>query len=241
MEVVTFNGKASDSFDIPILIESPPTYVYPERDYEVQHVPGRNGDIYIDKNSYKNVQRSYALAAGDDYESYDKLANQIATWLHSATGYAKLYDTYEPEYYRMAMYVETGTLTPIVRNGIRITANFNCKPQRFLHSGDDVITVSSSNTNITNPTQYTSRPIVTVYGSGVGTVTINGIKVTLNDIDTYTVLNSEIDDAYKGTVNKNPYIVLDNGIFPELKAGDNTIIFTGGVTKVEVIPKWWTL
>jgi phage-related protein len=40
--------------------------------------------------------------------------------------------------------------------------------------------------------------------------------------------------------NRNSTITLNNG-FPKLVPGENNISFSGGITSVEVIPKWWTL
>lgn len=46
MGVITFNGIASDKLGIQV--EHPPGYETPKKDYEIVHVPGRNGDVYID-------------------------------------------------------------------------------------------------------------------------------------------------------------------------------------------------
>lgn len=64
--------------------------------------------------------------------------------------------------------------------------------------------------------------------------------VKISDIGNCIVINSEIQDAYEGTINKNSYISLNNG-FPKLGIGENEISFSGGITHIEMIPKWWTL
>ena len=56
----------------------------------------------------------------------------------------------------------------------------------------------------------------------------------------YKTIDSELQDAYKGTTNCNSLVTLSNG-FPKLIKGENEISFSGGITSVEVIPKWWTL
>ena len=55
------------------------------------------------------------------------------------------------------------------------------------------------------------------------------------------VIDSELQDAYHGTSNWNKNITLNDRRFPKLKAGENLISFSGGITSVEVIPRWWTL
>lgn len=43
----------------------------------------------------------------------------------------------------------------------RATLEFNCKPQRFLNSGDTAQTISTSGGTITNPTAFY---VITAYG-----------------------------------------------------------------------------
>ena len=44
---------------------------------------------------------------------------------------------------------------------------------------------------------------------------------------------------YKGTLLKNSDVVGDK--FPTLAYGANTITFSGGITSVEIIPRWISL
>ena len=50
MGVIIFNGIPSTNYGIHV--EKPPVYATPERDYEVVHIPGRNGDLVIDNGSW---------------------------------------------------------------------------------------------------------------------------------------------------------------------------------------------
>ena len=237
MGVITFNGVSSERFGI--LVELEPNYEYPERDYELVHVPGRNGDIVIDKGSYKNVTRSYYLAVGKLDQNFVDMANNISKWLHSASGYARLEDTYEPKYYRLAMYREGGTINNLFRHAGRINVKFDCKPQRYLKSGEQKI-VFIENGQIVNPTEYEARPMITVIGAGDGNLRIGSTTVSVSGIEQSITIDSELGDAYKGTLNLNSKVRLSNG-FPTFKPGINEIIFSGGITSVEVVPKWWTL
>jgi phage-related protein len=237
MGVITFNGISSQERGIQV--ERLPGYETPERDYEVIHVPGKNGDLVIDMGSYKNVSRSYQIAKGSLNGDFSSIANNISEWLHSASGYARLEDSYEPAYYRLAVYMESSSIENLWGNAGRVTINFDCKPQRFLKSGDNPVTVGSGG-NLNNPTGFDSLPIITVRGSGNGVLTIGDYIVNISSITSSITINSEIQDAYNGTTNRNSTISLSNG-FPKLTAGGNRIAFSGGITSVEVIPKWWTL
>lgn len=237
MGVIIFNGQSTK--DLNIVVEQPPSYQMPEKDYDVTHIPGRNGDIVIDNGSYQNVTRSYEIAIGELDGDFATMANSISEWLHSASGYVRLEDSYEPSYYRLAYYSDSVEVENILSNAGKCTIDFNCKPQRFLKTGDTKTTFTSAGT-ITNPTIFTSLPIINVKGSGKGVLRVGEYVVTISSISTSVTIDSEIQDAYKGTENKNSTITLDKG-FPKLVKGNNSISFTGGITSVEVIPKWWTL
>lgn len=237
MGVVIFNGVAS--LDYGIVVEHPPEYQTPAKDYEVIHIPGRNGDLVIDNGSYQNVERSYQIAIGDPKKDFTEMANRIAEWLNSASGYARLEDSYEPEYYRMAMFQEEVSIENILQHAGRATVHFQCKPQRFLKSGEEAVRVSDSLV-LRNPTGFSSLPVITVYGVGSGKLCVGDQEITISDINGPLVLDSEIQDVYSGSTNRNSDVVLSNG-FPKLASGENYIVCNGGITYMEVIPRWWTL
>lgn len=244
MGVIIFNGKSSR--DYGIVVETPPDHAWPEKDYDVVHVPGRNGDLLFDNGSYKNVARSYEVALGRRDGNFYEMVDRILTWLHSASGYARLEDSYEPEYYRLAAYREGQSLTNILGQAGRATITFDCKPQRYLKEGEEGRVFTSSGRSIWNPTLFTSFPLIkmTMTANTAAVLTVNNCTVSIA-ASTYTnntlCIDSELQDVYSGTSNKNSIITLNTGSFPVLSSGDNEISFSGGITKVEVVPKWWTL
>lgn len=241
MGVVIFNGRSSK--DIGLVVEHLPGYETPERDYEIVHVPGRNGDVVIDKGSYKNVKRQYQIAMLSMDERFPELSNRISEWLHSASGYARLEDTYEPEYYRMAMYSESGSFTNIVNHASRAKISFDCKPQRYLKSGD---VVYKDPTCLQNPTVHTALPIITVKGTGEANIGFfsddEEYYIWVQNINGSITINSELQDCYTGNTNRNADVMLGSYTFPKLEKGNTFITVNGsGVTSLEVTPKWWTI
>lgn len=236
MGVITFNSRLSSTFGIQV--EQRPNYELPEKDYEIVHVPGKSGDILIDKGSYKNVDRTYNIAIGSKFREFYSMANDIAKWLCSASGYVRLEDTYEPDYYRLATYKGPGNIVNLLGNAGRATISFNCKPQRFLKSGDSVLTISSRS-YINNPTSFTSLPIITVKGTGSGVVYVGAYVIEISSIGISITINSDVQDVYQGSINRNPSVTMSE--FPKMIPGDNYIRYTGGVTSVEITPKWWTI
>ena len=234
MGVIIFNNKSSA--DCRIQVAHPPGYAYPERDYTITHIPGRNGDIIQDNGCYKNVERTYEVSFDAPNEDFATYANAVSAWLHSTTGYARLEDSYEPNYYRMATYQESNIFENLYNQAGTATIVFECKPQRFLKTGDNIITIQNSLT-IMNPTGFEAYPLFKVTGTS-GVLTVNGNSITFSSIDDFVMLDCELQDAYKENINKNSTI---SGTFPVLKTGSNMISWTGDISSVTMKPRWWTI
>lgn len=234
MGVIIFNNKSSA--DCRIQVAHPPGYAYPERDYTITHIPGRNGDIIQDNGCYKNAERTYEVSFDAPNEDFATYANAVSAWLHSTTGYARLEDSYEPDYYRMAVYQESNIFENLYNQAGTATIVFECKPQRFLKTGDNIITIQNSLT-IMNPTGFEAYPLFKVTGTS-GVLTVNGNSITFSSIDDFVMLDCELQDAYKENINKNSTI---SGTFPVLKTGSNTISWTGDISSVTMKPRWWTI
>ena len=234
MGVIIFNNKSSA--DCRIQVAHPPGYAYPERDYTITHIPGRNGDIIQDNGCYKNVERTYEVSFDAPNEDFATYANAVSAWLHSTTGYARLEDSYEPDYYRMAIYQESNIFENLYNQAGTATIVFECKPQRFLKTGDNTIAIQNS-LIIMNPTGFEAYPLFKVTGTS-GVLTVNGNSITFSSINDFIMLDCELQDAYKENINKNSTI---SGTFPVLKPGSNTIRWTGSISSVTMKPRWWTI
>lgn len=237
MGIIKYNGISTD--EVGIVVETPPNYEIPERNYEIISVPGRNGDIVIDLNSYKNVVREYDIAIGEEDGDFSVLSSKIANWLYSGHGYLRLEDSYLPEYYMMAAVIAPNNVINILQQAGRATVQFNRKPQRFLKSGDRPIIITKQ-TTLFNPTQFDSKPIIIVNGAGTGVVNIGKYSVKIENLDGEITIDCELEESYKGTNNQNKKVTLSNG-YPLLVPRDNIVNFSGGITKVTIIPRWWTI
>ena len=234
--MISWAGKTSDT--LGVVVEHYPVRVVPERALTETEIAGRNGALIQYDGNWSNYEQEYEVYISAEKTGLVRAARAVAEWLSAPVGYQRLEDSYEPDVYRMAYYAGGQDIESILNRFGRATISFNCKPQRYLKSGEATKTLTGSGT-LTNITQFDALPIITVYGSGVGTVTVNDTTVSISEIDSYIVLDCELMDAYKGTVNKNPYISAAD--FPVLKAGVNNISFTGGVTSLDIVPRWWTI
>ena len=238
MGEIIYNGRSSRDFGIEV--ETFPSYTTPKRNMEKIHIPGRNGDLSIDGGSWENGTRSYIVAIGSYERDYYEMGNKLSEWLNSSTTYARLEDSYEPDVYRLAIYANEMSFSNIYNHGGEAELAFDCKPQRFLKVGERPISFTKSSNNIQNPTGFAALPLFTVYGTGSGELVVGTCRVTISDIGGHITIDSDLQDAYHDLTNRNSMIKVPNG-FPVFGPGITTIGFSGGVTNVEVIPRWFTL
>lgn len=236
MGIITFNGVSSDT--LGLRVERFPGIVRSQKKIDVFSVPGRNRDIILDEFAAMDYIQSYEIYAGTGAKgSVNSAFDAIADWLLGSTGYCRLEDDYDSNHYRLAYFTGPIEVENILSRFGKCTIQFTCGPQRYLKSGETLVSLSGSDT-INNPTPYTAHPIITVYGSGSGTLTCGGNTLTISTITNEMIVDCEDMRAYKGTTNLNGVI---SGDFPQLVAGNNTFSFTGGVTSVSVKPNTWRL
>lgn len=229
---LTIDGRSTEDFNT--WISGGGTFDSPERDVELVSVPGRNGDLAIDNGRFNNIEVEYECFISKDLE-YN--IHALRSYLGSLTGYKVLEDTYHPEVYRLALFTSGVKVKPTTRNlAGEFTLTFNCKPQRFLKSGKRVIMFTTGGA-IRNPTLYDALPLIRAYGTG--TLTVGGTTVTITSANEYTDIDCELQEAFKGSTNCNGNITLNDGEFPKLVPGNNNVSMT--VSRLDIIPRWWTI
>lgn len=239
MKKLWFNGQCSKHFGL--MITGAGTYNAPQRDVESVSVAGRSGDLIRDNGRFLNIPVDYPAIVFPDFA---KNADAIRGWLLSSAGYSRLEDDYNPDYFRMAQFKGPVNfdVTALSRAG-ETTLTFDCKPQRFLKTGEIPITMDAAGV-LRNPTLFPALPLITVYGAGAAVLKVNGISVEIKSMEDHIFLDSDTQDAYRignggALENKNGTIKAPE--FPVLAAGENAISWTGSITKIEITPRWWTL
>lgn len=230
-----FDGKPSSDFGAYVALSN--AWDGAEHDDETVEIPGRNGTLIFNNGRWHNVEMNV--------ECYIPHAMQtnvpgLRAYLSSRYGYCRYEEAIRPEEFRLARFKGPFTLGDADRVGASFTLTFDAKPQRFLKSGEMTRTVTGS-TTVVNPTEYTAKPLIRVYGgSSGGTLTVGGIKVTLGSIPTYLDIDCELMEVYQGSRSFNGRITLDNGEFPEFVPGES-IVSISGLTSAVITPRWWTI
>ncbi len=236
-----FFGNHS-STDFHIRVERYRKMTVSGRKMQTFSIAGRNGNLHALEKAWENYTQPYEVYFHGDKPS-PELAHEIAAWLMSGDGYQKLQDSYDPTHYRMAIFKGPMDIENALNRYGRCTIRFDCAPQSFLVSGDDPVLFEAPG-SLHNPTSFDALPVITVYGNGPGAVTVGAVTAQIKEISNPIILDCELMQAYSQPGEGAP--VYQNGIiyapvFPALSPGDNAVSFSGGITKVEIIPRWWEL
>ena len=193
---LTYDGV--DSSDFGVFISGEGVFGAPARRGEMISIPGRNGSLFMDEGVYENIPGKYPAFIGtkDEVEFREKLA-AFRNAILSRENYKKLSDSYHPDEFRLAVYRSGLEVDPeeYNRSG-KFELEFDCKPQRFLVSGETNV-IFTGNGTITNPTLFESSPIIKVTGNGTVAIGENGKYrfVVSNNPGTITI-DTEIMEAY---------------------------------------------
>lgn len=232
---ITYNGKSF--LDFGVFISGSGTYNAAERDVDTVTIPGRNGELTIDKGRYKNVPLKYPAFI---VSNFDANIEGLRNFLLSQKGFQRLEDTYHPEEFRLARISGEFVAKPISElYAGEFDLEFDCYPQRFLKEGEQVVEITAA-TTLKSRFLTEAKPLIRAHGTG--TFTISGVTVQITTANGYTDIDCDLQEAYKDTLatNCNANIVLTSGAFPILYPGDNAITLNG-ITKLEITPRWWVL
>lgn len=228
-----FDGE--DSRNYGIYITGQAVYNAPERDVEMINIPGRNGSFALDKGRFQNIEVTYPAGIFADTEAdFAQAISDFRNLLCSRKGYVRLTDEYNPDEYRLAVYKSGLEVEPAQLKAGEFNIVFNCKPQRFLTSGETAIDVDSGDT-VTNPTLFDSSPMLEV--EGYGSIQFNGYEITINnvvigEIETSTRSSQSIDKMTQQSVSKTYQKVINySSQAGALESGDKLFISSLKITQ----------
>ena len=235
----TLAGGPSSMFNV--FCSGSGRYEGAERDIETEHIAGRNGDLLTDGGCWRNVIITYPCYLA---HSFATDFDDFRSWLsRHMDDYYTLTDDYDANHYRLARVV--GPIEPevLVRGKAgTITVMFDCKPQRFRTDPDITLTTSGT---VVNPTDFHSKPLLYVTGSGTITIENQEIQVASSGYSEI-VIDCDTMDAFAqstGTVgaieNANNYVSLPikNVV---LKPGDNQVTLSG-VSQLRIVPRFFDM
>lgn len=232
----TFYIDGIDAASAGIHLQKPIVFSEAVPNINSKTIPGRNGDLIFDTGSYKN--RSGSASCFCLQEDVEGAISSAGRFLMSKKGYRRLETSDDPNHYWMARVKNSPQIEMRLRVLAPFEIEFDCKPQRFVKSGENTVVFTESG-SLSNQYGQTALPLITLYGNGTGTLTIGSCVVDVKNLDGVLYLDSDTQNAYNDNGNQNMNI--NAPVFPTLPGGETQIAFIGGIERVEIVPRWWEL
>lgn len=221
-----WNGVSS--LDMGVVMLKAPSIFIPQRKVNEIKISGRNGVLHEDEKTYQNYTKDAECHVMDRSQ-----IDEVCAWL---TGFGEVIFSSEPDKVYRAYIKNQIEFGSILKNINDFLVQFDVEPFKYSVNRDDETLTFETETCLYNKGTFTSEPILKIYATGNITLHINEDAFVLNSIDEYVVVNSELQEVYKGKESKNNYFYAEK--FPTLKVGENNISWKGNVEKIEIQPNW---
>lgn len=242
-----WNGTKCTDYGMHVL--SQPSIISPKERVSYETIPGKSGSITLLEGDciYDDINLSAGCVIDDPYmldngESVSRIA-KICGWLKGG-GMVKFAS--RPEGYYRARVANQISFDKIVRGNPHrsFSVEFQAKPFLYLDGGDAIKTFTAAGT-IKNEGNIYSEPLIKVYGTAEGNVMIGNSTMIINSFTnlTYICLDCEAKIAYKGSNGSasDPMTLLGTrvtGEWAKIPEGTLPVSFSGGITKIEITPRW---
>lgn len=232
----TFYLDGIDARSAGIQLQTPIEFSEAVPVVEAQTIPGRNGDLIWETGSYEN--RGASASCFCLQKDVEKAVSAAGRYLMGKKGYRRLETSDDPDHYWMARVENSPQIAMRLRALAPFEIGFDCKPQKFVKSGENAIIFQQSG-SLFNQYGQIALPFITLYGQGTGRLTIGDCVVEVKALDGTLYLDSDTQNAYNNNGNQN--LNINAPAFPVLGDGEIPIAFSGGIERVEIIPRWWEL
>lgn len=223
-----FKFKGIDSRKMGIRVTKMPETTRPERRIESLKVAGRNGSLHTDEGVYESYDKSMECAIINRGK-----IDEITAWL---VGSGEMIFSTEPDKVYEVMISNKIDISAMMRTFQKFMVTMDTQPFKYnVNAFGDTLELTKAMNVLNHGTVY-SQPIVTVYGSGDITLSINGQDFPLYGVEESLTIDSEMMEVFKGDTSQNSkYGAMG---FPRLEPGENSISWSGNVEKVVIEPKW---
>ena len=226
---IVLNGKHSRAV-LGLLISELPPITKPKMRTQTETVDGRDGDI-VTPLGYSAYNKTLKIGL-----TYNYNIDEVIEYFNSE---GRVIFSNEPDkYYRYAIYDQID-FDKLIRFK-EAEVNFHVQPFKFSEAEMlktfTFTDVSSGSIIIRNNGNIYSRPTLTIYGSGTVNITLNGSQLLSLDMSSngVIIIDAEAMNALSPSGILLNRLVTGDYDKIQLKVGNNTIAFTGSVTKFEI-------
>ena len=203
-------------YDKGVIIEKIPTITKAKKRFKTYTIPGRNGVLNIDQDTYDTI----ACTLECHFKDLDTTIPTLNTWLD---GYGKL-SLDGVRYYEGI--VSNNIPYEQIQNFKKFQVNFTLNPiQKKINATEKELDVSESTQTINVGGTYKTYPVIEVDGTGQLIIRVNETTFTITSDGNYPyILDCEAKEILQNNVNASSAM---SGDFPFLIPGDNEIYLSG--------------
>lgn len=219
-----------NSGDYGVYITGTGVYNAPARAVEMVSVPGRNGDVPIDMGHWDNIEVRYKCGLfGIDQSEMGEALMKFRNAIASQIGYQRLSDSYNPNEFRLGLFMAGLEFDAVSMNRAgEFELKFNCKPQRFLADGEEMIDVKSDWSDL----KTASGEVVTFEVEDGAAANYTQFKSLVADINPIQDLHG-YDHPWVGGAGKNKFPPIEGGTVNGITAvvnDDGSVTLNGTTT-----------
>lgn len=205
-----------------ILVVTRPNIPAPKRNVEFVTIPGRNGSLKRDYETYEDVTIPIDLNFMTTPDQWNDTFRAAKRWLIRG-GEMKLVFSDDTDFFRIVKKISIDQGERATRRLGKFTAEFTCDPFCYEVGSDIFQSLPAAFYNDLNR----SQPIYKITGEGVCTLTVNGNEMTANVgqgiiIDTRRRISYKADGTRQDAQVSGDY----SGLY--IVEGDNSISITNG-------------
>ena len=236
ISINTFSYLGRESSDFGLRIEDGLAFSSPERDIQFEEIKGRDGDVIIDNQRLKSIDKSFPVTLFPlPGKTLSQQTSDISNWLKQSVKNTPIEVSSESDYVYMGMYYEKYSIDQFMVRYGKVVLNFKVMPYKFLKSGREEITLG---TNIINPTNRPSRPKITIKGTGNITLKIGDALWDFKNVSGGIIVDTLLDVV---TTLDGKNLAWDKTItypLPKIAPGKQLVTKTGTITDIKIIPNW---
>lgn len=159
-----------------VLVTERPSIPAPERNIDTYEVPGRDGSLTVDNDTFSSIEIPINCNfMADKPDEYGSKWREIKAWLLQGGLTTLIFSDDEQAFYK----VHRVTVSDPKRTSKRIgsfSITCMCSPFTYLTAGQEKQVLPASLDNL----YYKSEPVYVLIGEGMFTLTVNGNSFTIN-------------------------------------------------------------